>query len=136
MLARLQRRDRHFGVKLVGRGDRDDVDGGIGDQRAPIRRRPGEAELSRAAVRKVVGHFAKQFAANVGRIAEHRLDPGPGQRMALAHITRADEADADRSHEIPPERNILWTKQFGTFILFMATGVKSRRRGNAPAGPS
>jgi hypothetical protein len=52
--------------------------------------------------------------------------------MTLAHIAGADKANADRSHEALPERNILWTKQFGTFILFMAAGVKSGagRQGN------
>ena len=105
MLASLERGDRHFGMEGVRGGDRDDVDIGIGDHGAPVAgasRKPSSAAFWRAESRV---DLAKMHQARPRHIAEGRRDGVPGQRMALAHIAGADQADTDpiaSAHVIPP----------------------------------
>ena len=98
MLARRERRNGHFGVELVWRGDRHDMNGGIRDQRPPVRGRARESEGGGPLIRQVLCHFAEHGKARSRHIAVNRLHAGPGQRMAFAHEARADEPDADLAH--------------------------------------
>ena len=100
MLARLQRRDRHLGMEGVGRGDRHHVDGGIGDEGAPVAGGAREAELLRFPLGKILRGFGQHGEMRPLHIAEDGRDRIPGERMALAHVAGADEADAERCHAL------------------------------------
>ena len=65
--------------------------------------------------------FAQHDPPNDRRVAEHRLNAGPGQRVALAHVARADQSDADRVHDrrlpMPARRPPAAPRQYKYFIL-------------------
>ena len=81
-------------MQRVRRGDVDEIDGGIGNQRPPVAGGVGEAER----VRSICGHLV----VDVGENIEHR-DSGRSKTPAaapkacewLAHEAAADEADAE-----------------------------------------
>ena len=94
MLARSDRRQRHFLVQRVRRSDVHDIDIGIGDERAPVR--------GRARKPKGCGGLRGGLVVDVGEGVHLRLigkveDLRRGrvaESMRLAHEAAADEADA------------------------------------------
>ena len=134
MLARLERRDRHRRMQRVRRRDRDDVDRRIGDQRPPVGGRGLEAELVGAPPREPLLDLAQHDAPHDRRVAEHRLDAGPGERVALAHVARADQSDADRVHDRSPPRlrAPAAAGQYKYFICYPNWNICSIR---CPSGP-
>ena len=121
VLARFERGDRHRRVQSVRGGDRDDIDGRVGDQRAPVGGRRLEAEFVGALARKALVDLAQHDAPHDRRVAEHRLNAGPGEGMAFAHVARADQSDADGVHEAPPAsslRGYCPTRQNKYFTLY------------------
>lgn len=98
MLAGLEGCNRHLGMKLIGRGDGDHVDLGVGDQRPPVGRRLLETEFTGTSLSKLGIGFGQMHKTRTLDIAEHRLYRIPRQRMALAHITGADQTDAEWLH--------------------------------------
>ena len=99
MLARLERGDRHLGVELVGRRDRHHVDRRIVDQRPPIGPGPGKTELAGAPRGKLVGHLRQVGEPHDRAVAEHRVNRRPRERVALSHVPRPDQSDADCLHD-------------------------------------
>jgi hypothetical protein len=91
MLAGFERRDGHFGVKLVGRGDRDHVHLGIVDQVAPVAGRFLETQFVGAFLGKLRARLRKMDNARSRHAAEDRVDRVPGERVAFAHIAGADQ---------------------------------------------
>ncbi len=75
MLAGGERGARHLQMELVRRGDRDDVDLGVGDHALPVARRLLEAELGGLAVRQLVVGLAEMDEAYVGNVAEDGAAP-------------------------------------------------------------
>ncbi len=95
MLARLQRRNRHFGMESIGRGDGHDIDFGIGDQVAPIAGRLGKSELGSLLMRDILVDLGEVYKTRCWPVAEYRVDANPGQGVAFAHVAGADQADAE-----------------------------------------
>ena len=94
MLAGLERRDRHLGMELIRRGDRDDVDIRCGDGVAPVGRWTRRSRTRARVARRVRRSPRTAWRAGARHIAEDRGDRVPGQRMAFAHVAGADQADA------------------------------------------
>ena len=101
MLACFERRDRHLRMQGIGGGDRDDLDARVRDQRPPVVGRGLKAEFVGAAPREPLLDLAEHDAPDDRRVVEHRMDARPGQRVALAHIARADQSDPNRAHRSP-----------------------------------
>ena len=85
-------------MKLVRCGDRDDVDLRIGDERAPVCGPTFKTKLLRPLRCEPSVDLAEEHQAGTHDVAINRRDGIPGERVALAHIAGADEADADRVH--------------------------------------
>ena len=89
---------RHLAMDQIGGGDGDDLDGGVGDQLAPVLGHPLEAELAMglpARLGIVVGDDLQHRPQLEGKDAGNRAI---GERMGPAHEARADDADADVAH--------------------------------------
>ncbi|MNE45182.1 hypothetical protein D3C80_1394550 [compost metagenome] len=100
MLAGLKGGNGHFRVEGIRRGDRDDVDLGIGQQIAPVAGRAGKTELGRLFCCQFGIDFRQRHEARALHIAEDAGDIVPRERVAFAHVTRADKAHAKSGHGI------------------------------------
>jgi hypothetical protein len=98
MLAGLQGRNRHLGMEGVGGGDRHHVHGRIRHEGAPVAGGALEAELARFPLRQVLRRLRQHRQTRPRHVAEDGRDRVPGERMALAHIAGADEADSECRH--------------------------------------
>ena len=94
VLAGGDRGEGHLAVEAVRRGDRDDVDRGIVDERTPVVGRPREAELVRHRLGARGRGVAEQRETRRRDVAEHPTDRAEGERVALSHEARADQSDA------------------------------------------
>ena len=128
MLASFERCDRHRRMQGVGGGDRNDFHARVRDQSAPVVGRGFKTELIGAPPREPLLDLAQHDAPDDRRVVEHRVDARPGQRMALAHVARADESHADCAHRSPPygahprraaNTNISYATQIGISVLFV-----------------
>ncbi len=79
----------------IGRGDGDDVDRGVGDQRLPVAGRAGEAEAGRGPRGKLGVGLGQHFQPRPPRQVENPADGTEGMGVAAADEARADQADAD-----------------------------------------
>ncbi|MOA34324.1 hypothetical protein D3C78_1556920 [compost metagenome] len=100
MLAGLKGGNRHVRVERIRRGDRDDVDLGIGKQIAPVACRAGKTELVGFLCGKLGIDFRERHEAGAFHIAEDAGDIVPRERVAFAHVSRADKAHAKSGHAI------------------------------------
>lgn len=98
MLARLQRRDSHLGVEGVRRGNGNHLHLGVGEEITPVAGRSLEAEFAGAPCGQTGLDLGEMHQPRLGAITKDWAYGVPGQGMALAHISRADQADADGFH--------------------------------------
>src|SRR5690606_25480872 len=98
MLAGFQRGERHLGMELVGRGDRHDVDFGIGHYGAPVARAAFETQLASATTRQFVARFAEMHQARPWHVRENGANGVPCHGVTFSHEARADQADANSNH--------------------------------------
>ena len=57
--------------------------------------RLGEAEFAGACAGELLGDLAEMHQPGLGHVGKDGADRVPGERVALAHVARADQADAD-----------------------------------------
>ncbi|CAI2931734.1 protein of unknown function [Aminobacter niigataensis] len=91
VLAGFEDGDGHLGMELVWRGQRDDLDLGIGDDSAPVARGFLETELGGADRGEAGIGLAEMDEPDLLHVAEHRAHRIPCQRMALAHEAGSDK---------------------------------------------
>ncbi len=97
VLACLDRRHRHLEMQGVGRRDVDHVDLGIGDHRAPVGGRPGEAEAPGGRRGLFLGRIGQRMQHGNGRKVTVEKGGAPeGVGMGLPHEARPDQADVER----------------------------------------
>ena len=70
---------------------------------APVAGGARKAELARLALGEFLRCLGKHAQAAAAPHRRRRRDGVPGQRMALAHVAGADQADAERCHVSAPE---------------------------------
>ncbi len=101
MLAKCEGRQRDFAVGVLRTGDDDRLDLGIIHEHAPIGGRACKAELASLVGRAGLAGRADGFEPWPQGGVEHRGDRVHGDGMGLAHVSATDNANADRTHEIP-----------------------------------
>ena len=93
-----------------------------------------EPEFVGASAREALLDFAERDPPHDWRIAENRPHPRPGERMALAHVARADQSDPDRLHGRLPPCVRIRTRHNKYFTRRAIWNIRSIRKSGAPKG--
>ena len=96
VLARGDGRQRHLLVQRIGRGDVDHVDLGVVDHGPPVGRPLAETERVGGAGRKLLRDVGDRVQDRRERQAQDPLRRRIAEDMGLAHVSGADQADAER----------------------------------------
>ena len=84
--------------------------------------------------RKSLLDLAEREAADDRRVAEHRLNAGPGEGVAFAHVARADQSDPDSVHGplslVAAGDAARQNKYFTSYPIWNICSIRSLRRLN------
>ena len=98
VFASLEGGDGHLSMECIRCGDRDHVDRIVGNEFTPVTAGSRKAELGSASSRQFGRDIGKMGEAWRWPFAEDGLYRDPSEGMALAHESRANQADAQCSH--------------------------------------